>query len=658
MNGDNGSDSRLGRLTRLNLSGAQQQIVDEYRGLVDELDVAELLVVAHAAHEVGDSDLMAQACQRVRMGQGDTREVMQLRMQLATLTKNRALYDQIAQSATTENLPTQGPALEEFLAALVRLHAWGVLAQVLSVYSQTEEPGYAVVMARALLQFRRRSFDRALLDAEAAPDLVPEKYRNAARYILAIIADRAGNYKQSGRNIFLIIDWIALNNRLSRSYKAGWIAKRAGRIPLAYRCLHLSERGGTSGSGVLRLRAELHVAREEYKQAEEAYQRLLDANPYDLDAALGMCTVFGELAEPDAVLEFVDQTLQRLDAEELHNRRIELLRALGQGPQADHEQSQLANRSAKSREATQIESVASDEHRGRAENVTNATFEAGIPPTDMPDAFRPQWTEAELSRSAGTQKALAVQWRVVSALLLREIKTRFGRLKLGYIWAFLEPLLHGGVMYLLWSFRGNATFDGHPLAVFLVLGLVPFFLFSETYSRLSRAVSSNQALLAHRQVTPFDVMLARAVLELLTRIAILFVYLVALVLVGFELTLDKPLVLLSTIVAFSLAGTSLGMTVQAYSSIMLSLPNLMTMVIRLLYLSSGVIFPLSLLPPNAQDLALVNPMAHLVQLTRNAFLAAEPIHGVTLVYPMICIFGLLLFGLLSLRAMQRRILSS
>ena len=36
---------------------------------------------------------------------------------------------------------------------------------------------------------------------------------------------------------------------------------------------------------------------------------------------------------------------------------------------------------------------------------------------------------------------LATQWRVVGALLIREIYTRFGRESLGFAWIVAEPLV-------------------------------------------------------------------------------------------------------------------------------------------------------------------------------------------------------------------------
>ena len=46
---------------------------------------------------------------------------------------------------------------------------------------------------------------------------------------------------------------------------------------------------------------------------------------------------------------------------------------------------------------------------------------------------------------------LQVMHASIRALLLRELQTRFGQYRLGYLWVFLEPLLTIGVMVVLFG---------------------------------------------------------------------------------------------------------------------------------------------------------------------------------------------------------------
>ena len=49
-------------------------------------------------------------------------------------------------------------------------------------------------------------------------------------------------------------------------------------------------------------------------------------------------------------------------------------------------------------------------------------------------------------------ESLLIQKRVIGALLMREIITRYGRNNIGFLWLFVEPLLLTLVMVLMWKF--------------------------------------------------------------------------------------------------------------------------------------------------------------------------------------------------------------
>jgi capsular polysaccharide transport system permease protein len=111
-------------------------------------------------------------------------------------------------------------------------------------------------------------------------------------------------------------------------------------------------------------------------------------------------------------------------------------------------------------------------------------------------------------------QALAVQTRVIGALILRELHTRYGRENVGYLWMFLEPMLLASVIGLLHYETGHNVYgaDIKPLP-FAVLGYTTFILFRGIVNRAEGAIEANAPLLYHRSVTVFDIILARALLE-------------------------------------------------------------------------------------------------------------------------------------------------
>jgi len=117
------------------------------------------------------------------------------------------------------------------------------------------------------------------------------------------------------------------------------------------------------------------------------------------------------------------------------------------------------------------------------------------------------------------RKDLATQWRVVGALLIREIYTRFGREGLGFGWILLEPLIFAIPVLLVWSVVRNPYEHGVPLLPFLWSGYLPILLFRHIGGRMLLFVRVNAGLLYHRQVTIFDVFVARSLLEVISNLS-------------------------------------------------------------------------------------------------------------------------------------------
>ena len=51
------------------------------------------------------------------------------------------------------------------------------------------------------------------------------------------------------------------------------------------------------------------------------------------------------------------------------------------------------------------------------------------------------------------RQSLAIQKRVIGALLIREIITRYGRNNIGFLWLFVEPLLLTLFIVLMWILK-------------------------------------------------------------------------------------------------------------------------------------------------------------------------------------------------------------
>ena len=135
-------------------------------------------------------------------------------------------------------------------------------------------------------------------------------------------------------------------------------------------------------------------------------------------------------------------------------------------------------------------------------------------------------------------QALGVQARVLGALIMRELHTRYGRENVGYLWMFLEPMMLATVIGLLHYETGHTAYGGDikPLP-FGVLGYTTFILFRGIVSRAEGAVEANAPLLYHRSVTLLDIVLARAFLEF---VAVFATFAIIMTLIVFTGLADPP----------------------------------------------------------------------------------------------------------------------
>ena len=108
--------------------------------------------------------------------------------------------------------------------------------------------------------------------------------------------------------------------------------------------------------------------------------------------------------------------------------------------------------------------------------------------------------------------------RIIGALVMRELHTRYGRENVGFFWMMLEPVVFAfGVIavraVLAKHYEGSGT-HGLPVIEFLMTGYLPFLLFRHVVQHSMSCLRSNHSVLYHRSVTSFDLFASRAIIEI------------------------------------------------------------------------------------------------------------------------------------------------
>ncbi|MGF1454480.1 MAG: ABC transporter permease [Alphaproteobacteria bacterium] len=237
--------------------------------------------------------------------------------------------------------------------------------------------------------------------------------------------------------------------------------------------------------------------------------------------------------------------------------------------------------------------------------------------------------------------AAAVQGRVVHALILREISARFGQTYFGYIWALFNPAAGIIVLTLIFSVAERFSPPDIPLLMFVVTGYLTWQCFQNAYDKTQSATGASQALLHFPHVTGLDLVVARAMLEIMTYTAILGIFTAVGLLLTDNAWPDRPRLALVAFWYAGLGGTVLGAFVGALSPVMRSLNNFVSPVLRFGFFTSGIFFTATQLPSWVLPYLSWNPMFHVIERVRETWFAGyiSPIAEEAFV------LRLLLFGL-------------
>ncbi len=275
--------------------------------------------------------------------------------------------------------------------------------------------------------------------------------------------------------------------------------------------------------------------------------------------------------------------------------------------------------------------------------------------TSQPSASRPP--AAARPSPTGRRRLRLATLRTITALILREMSTRYGRTPGGYIWAILEPLAAILFLSVGFSLIIRAPSLGTSFLLFYATGYLPFDLYQSLSNTTARALLFSKPLLKYPAVTWVDAILARFILNSLTGI------LVILLLIGGILAVVDSRAVLDMGPVLQALGLAmlLGLGLGTLNSVLTGLYPLWeiawSIITRPLFIASGVLFLFEDLPPAARDLLWYNPLIHIIGLMRAGVYPTYTAAYVSITYVLLISMVLLVLGLLLMRRYHRVILN-
>jgi ABC-type polysaccharide/polyol phosphate export permease len=261
----------------------------------------------------------------------------------------------------------------------------------------------------------------------------------------------------------------------------------------------------------------------------------------------------------------------------------------------------------------------------------------------------------EVNESPTFRQSLAIQRRVLYALMMREVITRFGRENLGVLWLVGEPMIFTLGVAALWTASGLDRGSGIPVIAFAVTGYSSVLMWRNSASKCADGIEANKSLLYHRSVHPIDVLLTRITLEVAGATASFFVLSSLFIFAGWmKPPVDYSLVLGGWLM-LAWFGASLALVIGGGCAFDDIVHRLWHPAAYLLFPMSGAAFMVNWLPQNLQRIVLLLPMVHGVELLRKGFFGnVVPTHY-DIAYMALCCAVLSLAGLYLVREATRRL---
>ncbi|WP_352310210.1 ABC transporter permease [Psychrobacter sp. W2-37-MNA-CIBAN-0211] len=256
------------------------------------------------------------------------------------------------------------------------------------------------------------------------------------------------------------------------------------------------------------------------------------------------------------------------------------------------------------------------------------------------------------------RSGLKVMGAAFHALLMRELQTRFGGYRLGYLWAPIEVMTQVVILLVLFGAFRERLVTGMDFSLFLVVGMVPFRMFQRISIRSLGAASANQGLLMYRSIKHIDVIIARSFLELVIYFSTSIILIFSLIFFDiYPSLLNLHIIIFCwlSMFVFSFGVALITMVIGFYGG---EVSKMISVIFTIIYFTSGILYPIHIIPEPYFSYLLYNPFIHNIELMRHAFSPSYPSSHIDIWYFLKWMFVVNFIGLLLYKYAERDMIRS
>jgi ABC-2 type transport system permease protein len=208
---------------------------------------------------------------------------------------------------------------------------------------------------------------------------------------------------------------------------------------------------------------------------------------------------------------------------------------------------------------------------------------------------------------------------LVRTLAVAQFRLRYLDSALSYVWAVARPAMLFGVLYTVFTLVGRLNHNVPHYGQCVFTSIVLWTFFAETTATATTSLVHNGGLLRKLPVSPLAIPLS-VVLSSLFDLGMSMVAVLAFILVGGVDPTITWLELPAIVLAMSVLATGTAMILSTLYVRYRDVNQIWVVVRQALFYASPIIFVATKLPPRAEHLALLNPIAVVLTQARHALI--------------------------------------
>jgi capsular polysaccharide transport system permease protein len=245
--------------------------------------------------------------------------------------------------------------------------------------------------------------------------------------------------------------------------------------------------------------------------------------------------------------------------------------------------------------------------------------------------------------------------RIIHALVLREIMTRFGREHLGFLWLVLEPLLLTTLVMIGMTILNGTTKNDVTIVQLVLTGYSMASLWRHIIGRFLHCFRHNAGLMFHRNVKPMDTILGRFFLETTGTLISFFVAYITLYLLDLIGPIKDLTLLLGAWYLLALFSFAAAVCIAALCELWEPLEKFVQPMLYVTLPLTGVFYLVSWMPSQYHHVLLLSPMVNTMEMFRSGMIGPTIQTYYNVEFVIYVTIFLAAFGLLLMRKAEAHI---